>query len=212
MGTSRPSTPAKPHGWARYGRYVPVPVLRSARGRHAHERSQDRALRRRSSERKLQLDGLAQRPPGELCEDRRCAHVVLSTARGPGDGHAHATSGLETRRQRAAIESIETRTAPPPARKRERNRQQTEPASSTRGGPSAAEQRGHDQSKRGLCAHHVRGCEPQAERAGKQPRHLTEDQVGHGATNPRSCSSRAGPIPAIASSSSTEPKAPCCCR
>ena len=41
------------------------PVLRSARGRHADERSQDGALRRRPPERELQLHVLTQAAPGK---------------------------------------------------------------------------------------------------------------------------------------------------
>jgi hypothetical protein len=116
------------------------PVLRSARGRHADERIQEGALRRRPPERKLQLHALAQAAPGKPGDDRRCAHVVLSTARRPRDGHAHVRGGLEPRAQRAAVERIEPRAAPPPAPERERDRNQLEGTLFAKGGHGAPEQ------------------------------------------------------------------------
>ena len=188
------------------------PVLRSARGRHSDERFQDRALRGSPSKRQLQLHGLAQSSPRECRDDRRRAHVVLSAARRPGDGHVHAGGRLEVRRQGTAIERIETCTPPPPADKRERDGQQADTALPARDSRSAAEQRHQSDRERGLDTRDIRRREPKTERAGKELRPVHEQPLPQGATRPRRSSSRAGPIPEIASSSSTEPKAPCCCR
>ncbi len=51
--------------------------------------------------------------------------------------------------------------------------------------------------------------EPTDERACEQVRTPQQEHARHGATSSESCSSRAGPMPGIASSSRTEVNAPC---
>lgn len=58
-------------------------------------------------------------------------------------------------------------------------------------------------------SNHVRARKTPAERGGKQMRPRPRDEPRHGAAASRSCSSRAGPIPGMASRSSTEVNAPC---
>ena len=62
-------------------------------------------------------------------------------------------------------------------------------------------------------ANHAGRCEAGAGSAGEAVREAADEAVGvHGATRSRSWSSLAGPIPGIASSSSTDENAPCFAR
>ena len=58
-------------------------------------------------------------------------------------------------------------------------------------------------------ANRVRKREPADERSCEHVRPPVHEHTRHGATSSVSCSSRAGPIPGIASSSRTELNAPC---
>src|SRR6185295_15807551 len=109
------------------------------------------------------------------------------------------------RKQNAAVESVKPRAAPPPPGEQEGERDDGDPrARSGKCGRKHEDDCGARDQRRGL-ARAVRSGQPEAKAAGEQVWSRAQD---HGAATSRSCSMRAGPIPGIASRSSTELKAP----
>ena len=110
----------------------------------------------------------------------------------------------------APVESVEPRAAPPPAREQEGDRDDGDPhARSGKCRRKHEDDSGARDQRRGL-AHAVRCGQPEAETTGEQV--WSRAKKDHGAATSRSCSIRAGPIPGIASRSSTELNAPFFCR
>ena len=117
---------------------------------------------------------------------------------------------VDPRAQRTAVERVETAAAPAPAEQREGARDEQQPLrpGDTKGGQP--DQTGENERDGTVHPHRVRGSETQTDRSREQLRGPADgDELAHGATRSRSVSSRAGPMPEIASSSSTDPNAPC---
>ena len=179
-------------------------VLRTARGRYDGAQGEDGALRRRASERQLEQDALAHRASTELAHLRGHSECEARSSHRAGHGRRERRRTSQLRLQHAAVEGLQTGTTPPPADEGQRDRTRGH-ACTARGhrGRSPDHDRRDDDCGR---PRHVREGEPDAEGDHEQCRPGARD---HGETRSRSCSIRAGPIPGIASRSSTEPKPPC---
>src|SRR5262249_52051429 len=125
-----------------------------------------------------------------------------------GNDDRRAPGATDERAQRAAVERVETGASPPPAECRGEHRDSGEPALRAREGECGDEP---ERGENGQTAHplEIRRSEPEAERGDADVRR--SDTIGHGTTRPRRFSIRAGPMPGIASSSSTEVNGPCAC-
>ncbi len=109
--------------------------------------------------------------------------------------------------ERATVEGIEPRAAPHQPGERKRGRQHGE-AVLAGGARDGHEQPGRDRPRHDRDARQVRAGQPGAERREEHVRPGAGGNRAHGATRSRSVSSRAGPMPGIASRSSTDVKAP----
>ena len=185
-------------------------VLRPARQPDLADHVEDRSLRRRAARWKSKQHWLANLVRAEAPHLRRHADVELRAPRRPGHGNDRPLGGPDPRERAALRSSASSRALPhhqPDERERDRRAQaastprEEQPSTATR--PSA----GQDDHGRGARAQ-VRAGQPKAEAAGKQVRARAQEAL-HGAATSRSCSIRAGPMPGIASSSSSELKAPC---
>src|SRR5581483_4848783 len=185
-------------------------VLRPPGGLHDRKEPHDRPLRRRAAERQLELDALveshaAKRPePRELARDERSR-----TCLGGRDGNA-VFGPADLAGERAPVERVEP-CAPPPAPEPERDRcnePEAPDAPRHRERPGSGD-RGEQERSGTRQAHDVRERQPDNGGAGHDVR---GQDAAHGMSSPFHSASRAGPMPGIASSSSIERKAPCCCR
>ena len=176
-------------------------VIRSVRRLHHRQHAQAGALRRRAAERKPS----STRSPRVRAIWRRSnaparASAVVTASEPPG--------GPDPRRQNASVEQVEpvlphhqapasvnaARSATAPSRRREHRR--TEDASN---------------GDQGRVVHANRVARREPNRAGGNDRVCRQDGL-HGTTSPRRSAMRAGPMPGIASSWSTEWTDPRCVR
>jgi hypothetical protein len=168
------------------------------------------ALRRRPAGRQLQLHGLRNDSPSEAQDPRSDAHLVLRAACRAGHDDQCVAPSAHLTQENAAIERVEPRAPPPPPDEREGRREHDDSGRwagnhGTRRDQGNAE--GDDDHAR--AANGVGERQAADERPSKQVRPPVQKCARHGATSSVSCSSRAGPIPGIASSSRTELNAPC---
>src|SRR5436189_69162 len=195
------SVPTKP-------RALVEAVLRAAREPDLADQIEDRSLRRGAAGRKTEQHGLADVLIAKAPHLRGHPHVERRATRGAGHGDERALRSPDARQQCAPVEPVEPHAAPPPPAEGERD--------SERGNPPPSRQRdgcGDDDNRR---QHHgeprsapqVGSGQADAETRDEQLRPRAQ-QATHGAAASRSCSMRAGPIPGIASNSSSELKAPC---
>jgi hypothetical protein len=169
-------------------------VTRAARRLYDDQRAEHRALRRRRTlVCKLEQHGL-------MAHDAGDAQLEPAAPRRACDGHVHPCGLADPGRERAAIEAVEPQAAAPPADERDAERRST-CARRTGDDEREEEHRGEDADARDI-------CERKAGAGGARE----EPRPHHGATSGRRSASRAGPMPATASSSSTEAKPPCCVR
>ena len=163
----------------------------------------------RTAERKLELDALADRQAAEAPHEARRADVEAAGPRRRRDDDGRSTGAAHFGAERAAVERVEAHAPPPPAGAGREERNPDE----ARAGRSDAE-RSHDaegdEEQKRMHAREVRRSEAEAERRRTEMRR--GEPHGHGTTRPRRFSIRAGPIPGIASSSSTDLNGPCACR
>ena len=164
------------------------------------------ALRGSTAEWQLELGGLVEReqpeppdadwhlqvePPAPWCrsyDDERCLGAT------------------DLGKQGAAIKSVEPSASPPPARQDQDAPDCPDRLPRARGkGDRRSTTERHDRGQ----SDEVRERESQTERGKQGVRRGTERSRNHGATRSLSWSSRAGPIPGTASSSSTDLNAPC---
>ena len=172
------------------------------------ERVQDRSLRRRTAWRQTEQHRLVRPQLAETQHAPFGADVEATAARRRRHDDADTFGGPDARRERTAVQRLEPGPTPPPAdeQKSEHNAPQAPLAECGRDKRRCGK---HEQQR--TAAHRVRERKTHADSEGDRVRG-TVCECGHGATSSFSCSSRAGPIPGTASSSSTDPNAPCCCR
>ena len=169
---------------------------------------EDGALGRSAAERELEQDGLAGSKRAEPRQLRGHAQVEAARPRRPGDDEARRRALPGQRREHARVERVQAQASPPPAREQERERQQGDPG--PRVGHERCRERRADGEERDRERRHPRRVRQRQPGAGRAREHvgIDEQHPSHGTTSPRSCSTRAGPIPGIASRSSTERRAP----
>src|SRR5581483_11248063 len=159
------------------------------------ERLEDRALGRGAPERELELDRLAGVHAAEAADAPARALVVAAAANRRGDDHDGAARPADLGAERAAVERVEAGAPPPPPDGGEAG-----------GGEDEPHGRGGARGRAG------RERKPEAEAGRGEGGRRDGPAEAHGTTSPRRFSIRAGPIPGIASSSSTERKGPCAWR
>ena len=182
-------------------------VFRTARGGNRGPQSEDGALRRRASERKLEQDPLADRDCTEAAHFGRHPQREPCLANGTGDDDGDVAAAPDVGRQHAALECLEARAPPHPAGESDRDGAGRQACARERDRDRRSDCDEHDQERGRLDA--VRRRQPHARSEHEQCRPGAFD---HGVVRSRSCSMRAGPIPGIASRSSTERKPPCAAR
>ena len=164
----------------------------------------DGALRRGATERELQQHTF----PHVLLAPAPClgrdAHGERGTTCRTGDDRLHRGGAPDVVREEAAVEGVETEAAPPPAREQQREHRRGHAGARAGRGDGGGCRR--DEERRRAGADDVRERHAAAGREHEQGRPRARD---HGVTRSRSCSMRAGPMPGIASKSSTELKPPC---
>ena len=185
-------------------------VLRAARGADDRERADDRrpaAARGRAAaragparrRRALEAAGARRAAAGEAAAAR--ARPVTTDDEPPGAADVGA--------QGAAVERVEPRASPPP---REHEHEHAAAGSGRRAAGrrarrAAAAARADERGRRRRCGARVREREPGDGRADDDVR---GQQPAHGTTSPFRSAIRAGPMPGIASSASTDVNGPCC--
>src|SRR6185295_2772776 len=146
----------------------------------------------------------------EALDEGGRANVELAGMHRACDDQLCTFRRVDSRAQRTAIERVEAAASPAPAEQREgaHDEQQALRPGDTKGG--RPEQAGDDERDGTVHPHRIGGRETETDRSREQLRGAADgDELAHGATRSRSVSSRAGPMPEIASSSSTDPNAPC---
>ncbi len=198
------------HAVAAQPRALIEPVGRPEWLAHEGERIQDRALRRRTPEWKLQLYRFVDRSSREAAHASLGAHDELRLPRRRGDDDDCVPCPADVGRERADVECVEPGARPPPS---ERDEDESGAGEAQRRRFDRGEGRCREQraaQRDGVHAADVRKRQPEAER--RRQNVCGHPHPGHGTTSPRRLSMRAGPIPGIASSSSTEVNGPCACR
>ena len=167
-------------------------------------------LRRRAAGRQLELHRLGDHSPAEAQHTCCDTSLVLPATGGTGHDDQRVAAGADVAEQDAAIERVEPRAPPPPPGERQGDDEQPQPRPRLR---HKTERRNCEDSEPNnedaRSANRSREREPADQRSREHVRPPTHEQARHGATSSVSCSSRAGPIPGIASSSRTELNAPC---
>ena len=187
-------------------------VLGTAWLRHAHDRLQDGAARRRAADREDQKRTLAQRTAAEGAGLSGHTDGPGRLACWPGHDELRGARLADLGRELAPPERVEPQRAPPETGGCEHDAE--------RDGAGRAVEDGHADEgdhrergcRRGSGGDPVREREPCAGRAGEQRRPVELDDSPHGVTSSRSCSMRAGPMPGTASRSSTDLNGPCSVR
>ena len=170
---------------------------------------EDAALRGRSAERQLQLSRFVEREQAEPSDAHRHLQVEPTPTRRCRHDNECCLGASDLQAQGTVIETVEADTPPTPARQRQQAGDRPDGPPGARGQADrdcACERDEHRQ------ADEIRQRDPEAERGEQRVRRREEWSRDHGATRSLSWSSRAGPIPGTASSSSTEVNAPCFCR
>ncbi len=184
-------------------------VRRGARQGEDAERLELRALRWRAAEWKLEQNGFvrpklpeAQHEPGRTERER-------PTPRRARDHDERPLGAPHFGEEDAAVESVEARASPPPPGESQGNGQEAEPPVGRRDARACEQSHGCRRERDGRGTNRIRGRYSSAERAEEQVVREARTKICHGATSPRSWSIFAGPIPGIASSSSTDENVPC---
>ncbi len=115
----------------------------------------------------------------------------------------------DVRAERTAVERIEPRAAPPPACGRHEERPEGERRRPGRRREHEQPRERKPPARSHLEPHEIGEAEP-GHRGGSDD--VCREHVLHGTTSPCNSEIRAGPMPGIASSPSTEVNPPCCCR
>src|SRR5438477_2772060 len=174
-------------------------VARGARRDELTDASEDRALRGSALERQTQQDGLVDVKGSEAHDERCRAYVELPASGFRGHDDTRAFRGPEPRREWAPVDRIESQRSPAPSA----DQQHCPDDESTISGKSSdrcdAEHRTPEE-RRGS-PREIRQREPEREPRARSVSRVAL-QPAHGATQPFSCASFAGPMPGTASSSS----------
>ena len=178
------------------------------------DRRDDRSLWGCSTQRKLEQNRFAEVAVTEPLDPRRNAQSERCTACGAGDLHERLAHLADAWGKNAVIERLEPHAAPPQAPDGQRETECGNPPPllvDRHGGDCGGDRDGERPPVRRPGGE--RSGQSQAQRPNEHVRRepIEEPHV-HGATSSRSCSSRAGPMPGIASRSSMELNAPCCAR
>src|SRR5262249_31334449 len=154
---------------------------------------------------KLEHDRLDDCEPAEAHEAPRNSNLETSAARWAGNDDPGAGGSTELGGEWTPVDSVEPGAPPPPARETERNGDQARSLNRgrTRRGGEAGDDREDGKARTGHPSD-VCGRDPGAERTQQEVGKRGRESPGQGTTSSRSWSSRAGPMPGIASSSSTE--------
>ena len=166
------------------------------------------ALRRRTAERQLELHRLVDTAGAKAADSREDALLEHADSWLGSDHRGHARGTIDLGRERASVERREASAAPPPPCTADEQRADHE--------HSGARSRSEDQKAceqyrprcRGLDANQIR----EAQAAHRPSRNDVRGKHFHGTTSPCNSARRAGPMPGMASSPSTELNAPCCWR
>ncbi len=164
------------------------------------------ALRGSSAEWQLQLGGLVEREQPEPPDADWQLQVEPPAPWCRGHDDQRRLGATDLRKQGAAIESVEPGASPPPARQGEDARDCPDRLPRA---PGKDDRRSTSERHERRQSDEVRERESQTERGKQGVRRRTERSRNQGATRSLSWSSRAGPIPGTASSSSTDVNAPC---
>ena len=159
-----------------------------------------------SAERKLELRGLVEREQPEAPDANGHLQVEAASSRRRGHDDPRPLGPADLGTQGAVVEPVEAGASPPPAGQRQQ-------AGDRADGPPRAcaehDRQGGGEGDERRQADQIRERDPEAERGEQRVWRRTERGWIHGATRSLSWSSRAGPIPGTASSSSTDVKVPC---
>ncbi len=190
--------------------------LGPSRGDRARPELEHRTLRRCAARRQLEQDTLPERDPVEATdvEPGHAPRTEIVRQR-PVTTTCAAAGRPICADEDAAIELVQAKPAPPEPGGGEREPDEGEPRrrSEAEGGGGRGNRR--DCSGQPRDREPVREREPDCRAPSARPRPASLDglpDADHGVTRSRSCSTRAGPIPGIASRSSTERKGPCAWR
>jgi hypothetical protein len=173
------------------------------------ERLQAGALGRSPARGEPEEDALADGRAAEPLHRPEGAQVERAPAGRARDDDDRAAGAPVLGGEQAAVEGVEPGASEPEAGEREGRRRQGQTGTG-RGGDRGRRQRdrrdGHE-DRRG--PEHERGCEARAERGGEDVMWIAGERGRHGTARSRRASTRFGPIPGTASSSSTDRNAPC---
>src|SRR5262245_12439298 len=167
-------------------------------------------MRRRATEGQLELDPLVEAPSREDANPAELALLEAADACLARYLDERAAGASDLRPQRALIECVEPYAPPPPAGQREHDPCGHE--------PRRRRHQQRDPNDRGESRRELhRPAETEELRHGEPGERRPEQEVcredtPHGTTSRRRSARRAGPMPGIASSSSTEVNPPCCAR
>ena len=186
-------------------------VLRTARSCDRDSHVEDGALGRRAADGELEQDSLAERARVELTHLGWNANREWRLSRGAGHDDGGGGRAPDLRREHGAVERVQPGTSPPPAGENERERTGRQAhLRGQDGGCGDGDDEREDDHRR---PHGIGERNADAAREDEERRPTALDHTrDHGETRSRSCSTRAGPIPGIASRSSTERKPPCAAR
>lgn len=196
------------HALAAQVRRLVEAVLVAARTDDADDCLDDGALRRRPFRRKLEAGGLGERSSVELPDPHGHARRELAAASGPGHLEARERGAADVVGERASVEMVEAEPSPPPAGGEQGERERRR---AVRLAPNAkgCERDGRDGEGRPEDPPAQRDCQAECERRDEQVRTRYARENGQSCTTSLSCASRAGPMPGMASSSSSVRKPPC---
>ena len=195
----------------------PAPLVEAASGRARRDdrrpQGEDRALGRRSTERQLEKDGLTH---PLRCEAKRISRHPQRESRPPGRSGDHdfgLARTIDVGGEDALVESFESGASPPPADECEREDE------ASAGAPARRRRDRGDEHSAPVTRRTIRSDTRNRDafanarpEAGGDDEHRWAGPLDHGPTSSRSWSIRTGPMPGIASRSSTVRKPPCAAR
>src|SRR5471032_160041 len=185
-------------------------VRRATRQSHDREEADEGPLRWRAPEREVELHALRERAAVEATDAARQPLAELPDAGLARHLDERACRTVDLGAERAAVELRQADAAPPPPHPRRQQRDVRESCGRRR------RERDRERAGSEKCDGHagsgtgqVGAGKPDHERRSE---HVSRQDARHGTTSGRRSASRAGPMPGIASSPSTEVKGPCACR
>src|SRR2546425_4801437 len=184
-------------------------VLWAVRRDELSQRVDDGSLRGSTPARELEQDRLMRAEVAEAKHEPGRPHVEPPDPRRPGDHEPGSGSRVETARERAPVERVEPCAPPAPAGDEDHHAEGGEPRRLVDEQRDEQERGAEQLGNRRRDANGVCTGQAEAESGREKLRRTGARGPGQGATRSRSCSIRAGPMPGTASSSSTDPKAPC---